>query len=127
MSATTWVRDHAPTPSGEHLLLLGLITSAAILVASGVSLWLAFDSRADREANARADKVEECQVALVGELVLAPEADALRVLALFGADAQEFEDAVSEIDTQSYTELSALSRTDPDAFVAACQDANLID
>lgn len=113
---TTAYGPHA-MPIGRGVkLVLGLLAVVGC-VAAGASVIGALNDA----SQARSDEIAACWSSFTIELVFGPQAKALKALAVYGVDSDEFQAATASIDPDALAKLARLSRTDSDAFLAECR------
>lgn len=117
-----WVKDHAPSPSTNHLIVMALVVSSLILSIAGATLLFTIQGRTAQDAQAQGAQVAACRSSLSARLVTGPTALALKSLALEGSDSDAFTRAAESADPGLFVELSILSDSDPETFLDQCED-----
>ncbi|RTL08435.1 MAG: hypothetical protein EKK62_07705 [Acidimicrobiia bacterium] len=120
-----WVRQHAPAPSTDHLIIGAIITSVLLVSLSFASLIITWQGKTASDRQADADEIAACRSAYSAELVTGPSGEALKALADHGEGSPEFRAAVDTADPNRFIALAELSRTDPAGFLELCHSADL--
>lgn len=123
-AAVRWVREHAPAPSTDRLIVAAIVVSVLIVGLSSATLVLAWQERNTNRTQVRTDEIAACRAAYSAELITGPITGALKALAEHGDKSPEFRAAVQQADEERFVDLAELSRTDPDAFLALCHAAS---
>ena len=123
-AAVRWVREHAPAPSTDRLIVAAIAVSVLIVGLSSAALVLAWQERTSSSRQVRTDEIAACRAAYSAELITGPITGALKALAEHGDESTEFRAAVQQADEQRFVELAELSRTDPEAFLDLCHAAD---
>lgn len=118
----TWVREHAPAPSTNRLVVGAIVVSVLVLSISAATLAVTVSGRADDRAREENARITACRSSLSVRLVTGPTAKALKALALEGADSASFLEAATASDPDEFDRLTLLSDTDPAEFLAQCAE-----